>query len=416
MTTAKENAKSNKPKGSVAFSAFCAKFLPLEPPETLVMLVDNRTSAQYCECHIKASRLVDLATPDAPLDLDEPNYRANRELVTNAPAFATMKADAIAHRSFSNIVAEYTTESDPAHPLKVIGGQHRFEAIREAHNHDVDEYHGVKVYFDLTMDQRLDVQLISNTNIAISGDLFDRMQETVRGPELREWCQSVGLLESETDFSDRRIRGGPISVQMARTFIVNYFAGKKLDHTEFDKIETTPDLCQTGQRDEAWEEIRAENPKLWEDEGLRDAAKQFAALIKAQRDAFESASPKPKPDFPDKAMNPAVLAAWVYVAGVLHSNQERLKRHFRLAESSGHDPLNAAALAAGRHKTDPANYRGLGYRTDAKERGRLVELFNFQAEHGNGIAKGAITAAIAQYHAKQAALEAQRARAKATGG
>lgn len=100
-----------------------------------------------------------------------------------------------------------------------------------------------------------------------------------------------------------------------------------------------------------------------------------------------------------------------YVAGALHCNQERLKRHFRLVESSGHDPLNAAALAAGRHKTDPTNYRGLGYRTDAKERGRLVELFNFQAEHGNGIAKGAITAAIAQYHAKQAALEAQQARA-----
>lgn len=212
MTTAKENAKSSGPKGDVAFSSFCLKFLPLEPlepPETLVKLVDNRTGAQYCECHIKASRLADLATPDAPLDSDEPDYRANRELVTNAPAFATMKADAIAHRSFSNIVAEYTTETDPTHPLKIIGGQHRFEAIREAHKHNVDEYHGVKVYFDLTMDQRLDVQLISNTNIAISGDLFDRMQETVKGPELREWCQSVGLLESETDFADRRVRGGP---------------------------------------------------------------------------------------------------------------------------------------------------------------------------------------------------------------
>lgn len=416
MTTAKENAKSNKPKGDVAFSSFCAKFLPLEPTETIVKLIDNRTGAQYCECHIKAGRLVEFATPDAPLDLDEPDYRANRELVTNAPAFETMKADAIARRSFSNIVTEYMPEPDPARPLKVIGGQHRFDAICEAHKHDVDEYHGVKVYFELTMDQRLDVQLISNTNIAISGDLFDRMQETVKGPELREWCQSVGLLESGTDFADRRVRGGPISVQMARTFVVNYFAGKKQDHRKFDKIETTPDLCRTGQRDEVWEEIRAENPNLWKDEGLREAAQQFAALIKAQRDAFESASPKPKPDFPDKAMNPAVLAAWVYVAGALRSNQERLKRHFRLAESSGHDPLNAAALAAGRHKTDPANYRGLGYRTDAKERGRLVELFNFQAEHGKGIARATINAAIAQYHAKQAALEAQRARAKATGG
>ncbi len=69
------------------------------------------------------------------------------------------------------------------------------------------------------------------------------------------------------------------------------------------------------------------------------------------------------------------------------------------------NPLNAAALAKGRHKTDPENYRGLGYRTDPKERGRFVELLYLQAEKGNGIATGQIDLAIKKYHAKQAALE-----------
>jgi hypothetical protein len=69
------------------------------------------------------------------------------------------------------------------------------------------------------------VQLISNTNIAISGDLFDRLQETSQGPQLRDWCQSAGLLEGGEDFADSYERGGTISVRMARTFITNYFKG-----------------------------------------------------------------------------------------------------------------------------------------------------------------------------------------------
>jgi hypothetical protein len=79
------------------------------------------------------------------------------------------------------------------------------------------------------------------------------------------------------------------------------------------------------------------------------------------------------------------MTAWAYVAGVLKNNRPRLERHFNLMAAKGKDPLNAAALAKGKHKTDPENYRGLGYRTDAKERGRLVELFYLQAEKGSGI-------------------------------
>lgn len=323
-----------------------------------------------------------------------------------------MTEDARERRSFSNIVAEYTTEFDPDKPLKIIGGQHRFEAIKRALEQGVDEYHGVKLYLGLDMDQRLDVQLISNTNIAISSDLFDRMQETVKGPELREWSQSVGLLANGEDFADRRSRGGPVTVQFARTFITNYFLGKSVDANEFETTDTTPILCPTGEHDSDWDDLRKKHPGLWKDAALAKAAKEFAALTKAQRDAFAGSKPKPPVDFPEKALNAAVLAAWAYVAGLLQKNPKRLALHYGLRNAAGKDPLNAKALAKGRHKTDPDNYRGLGYRTDAKERGRLVELFNLQAEDGKGVNANVIDVAIKQYHAKQAQLEVVRAKQK----
>ena len=386
-------------------------FEPLEG-SSVVILVDQCTQAHFCECYIKASKLISLGTTDVPLDAeDQGDYRANRELVENAPAYARMIEDAKKQRSFSNIVAEFSMEYDAEHPLKIIGGQHRFEAIRVALSTGVDELHGVKVYFDLNTDQRLDVQLISNTNIAISGDLFDRMHETVMGPELRDWCQSVGLLDKGQDFSDRRVRGGPMSVQLARTFILNYFAGTEVNGKTFDNTETTPELCATGSRDADWELLRTSKPKLWKDAGLKKAGEAFANLVAAQRSAFAKGK-SGSPDFPEKALNPAVLASWAFVAGIFHDNDVRLKRHFALAVSAGHDPLNASALAKGRHKTDPENYRGLGYRTDSKERGRLTELFFLQTEKGDGIAKGNIEVAIAKFHAKQAALEVVKLKAK----
>ena len=411
MTSKTTTAADGMESGT--FKAFMEAFTPLEAPNVL-LLADNRTNARYCECHIKASKLIALGTTDVPLDPEEQaEYRANREIVENAPAYERMIDDAKQRRSFSNIVAEFTMEFDKDHPLKIIGGQHRYEAIKSALQDGTDELHGVKVYFDLNMDQRLDVQLISNTNIAISGDLFDRMHETVMGPQLRDWCQSVGLLNEGHDFSDRRMRGGAMSVQLARTFIINYFDGMKIDSKKFDTTESTPELCTTGERDSEWENLRNAKPDLWKDTGLKIAGKEFAALIKAQRSAFEGVKSKPRPDYPEKATNPAILASWAYIAGMMQGNDVRLKRHYALAATTGRDPLNAAALANGRHKTDPPNYRGLGYRTDAKERGRLAELFFLQTEKGDGITKPNIDVAIAKFHAKQAVLEVGKLQAKA---
>jgi hypothetical protein len=393
------------------FKQFEKECKPLESGKSLLTLVDRRTNARYCECHIKASILSSLATADLPLDPDsQAQYRANREILTDDPGFRRMQDDAKKGRAFSNIVAEYTKDFDEAHPVKIVGGQHRFKAIQGALHEAVDEYHGVKVYFGLDKKQRLDVQLISNTNIAVSRDLFDRLQETFVGPQLREWCHKVGLLPLGKDFADHYKRGGLISVRMAKTFITNYIAGKRLPLDKFATTNTTPVICPTGEHDPNWEELKANTQGLWTDPKLQEAGREFALLAAAQQVFFKRNKQRAKADYPQKAYNMAVFSAWPYVAGLLHNNEPRLKRHFALRNATGKDPLNAAALTGGRHKTDPDNYRGLGYRTDPRERGRFVELFNIQAEDGKGITPKSIRIAISDYHAKQAHLDAVKER------
>ena len=105
------------------------------------------------------------------------------------------------HRTFSNIVAEFDLTTNPEYPIKIIGGQHRYIAIKEAYDASINELHSIKLYFGLDKKQRLDVQLISNVNIAASTDLYDRLQETAQGPELRNWCQEVAFLDPGQDFS-----------------------------------------------------------------------------------------------------------------------------------------------------------------------------------------------------------------------
>jgi hypothetical protein len=388
---------------------------PFERSERLALCVfqDDRTGAYFCECHVKASKIIEVGTTDVPLDPnDQGEYRANRLVVEDAYAFRVMKDDAKRGRHFSNIVAEYTKEFDATHPLKIIGGQHRFEALNEALAQEVNNYHGLKIYLGLTMDQRLDAQLISNTNIATSSDLFDRMQETYKGPQLRDWCQRVGLLADGEDFSDRAGRGVAITVRMARTFITNYFRGNAAVGGDFERTDTTPVLSPSGQIDEAWDALRDGTPGLWDDADLQRAGREFSRLIQAQRRAFEGLNPKPPVDRPEKAMNAAVLSAWAYVAGLLSGNEVRLTRHYALSDTAGRDPLNAVELSRARHRTDPDTYRGLGFRTDPKERGRMVELFSLQAEDGAGISKRGIELAIAKYHAKQAQLEVVKVEAR----
>jgi hypothetical protein len=283
---------------------FKAEMQPLE--QNSPMLTDDCTGAVFCECHVKANKLLAFGTVDVPLDPErQAEYRANRAMVEDDVAFLKMKQDAAKGRSFSNIVAEYTKEFVPEFPLKIIGGQHRFEAIRSAKQQD--KYHGIKVYFGLDKDQRMDVQLISNTNIEIGRDLIDRILETAKGPELRDWCQEVDLLKKHQDFTDHYRRGGPISVMMVRTFITNYLKGRAVESGKFSTTDTTPEKCPSGRLDPLWEKLLTDHPEILKDATLKSAARQFTNLIEAQREAFAGKSPRPKVDYPEKALNLAIL-------------------------------------------------------------------------------------------------------------
>lgn len=394
---------------SATVKAFIDQFEPLEASDVVHLFIDVRTGARYCECHVYADKLIEFSTTDAPLDPEEQgDYRANRQIVANHVALEAMKEDAKKRRTFSNIVAEFTKEYDDEHPLKIIGGQHRHLAIKEALALGVNTYHGIKVYFNLDPSQRLDVQLISNTVIAVASDLYDRMQETVKGPELRDWCQKVGFLEKGKDFADKKQRGSPITVRAARSFIVNFHNGRKLVQANFAETQTTPVICKSGKPDTDWEELRKKT-SLWKDKDLMRAGTEFTALVNTQREAFGPGKQfaERNADFEEKALSYPILAAWAMVAGLLSNNEIRLKRHYALKDTKKHDPLNAEELIKARHKSDPPNYRGLGTRTGPKEMGRLVELFYIQAEHGKGISKPDIDLALKKYHLKEAALDVQ---------
>jgi len=382
-----------------------------EPSENnLYVFADSRTGALFCECHISAKKLIDFSTIDVPLDPDEQSeYRANRDIAEDSTAFEVMRSDAKAGRTFSNIVCEYDVSYDEEHPLKVIGGQHRFIAIKDAlDDGEINENHGVKAYFRLDMDQRLDVQVISNINISVSPDLYDRLQETASGPELRDWCQKVGLLEKGKDFSAKREPNKPITVRTVRSFILNYYKGQEVSTDKFDEVDTTPILCKTGKPDPVWEEFRKTHKNIWKDAGLDKAGKEFSTLVNAQRIAIEKMRLKDvkiPAAYSEKVLTFAVMTAWAYVAGVLQSNNVRLERHYDLKSIPKGDPLNGSAMANGSHRTDPENYRGLGTRNDSKEMGRCVELFFAQAENGKGITPPLVDLAIKRYHLKQDKLD-----------
>lgn len=403
-----ESLNSHKKVISNLVQDFIKEFKILET-DAIYVLVDLCTNAFFIECHVIANDLIEKGTIDVPLDPEnQPEYRANREVVEAHSAYEKMKDDAVNKRMFSNVVCEFTKTFDPEKPIKIIGGQHRFLAIKEALDKGVNVYHGLKIYFGLSTEQRLDVQLISNTNIAVSSDLLDRMFETFKGPELRTWCQTVGILQPGEDFADKKQRGSSISVRAARTFILNYYKGKLINTENFNNKETIPVLAKTGvEIDDSWETLRSRETDLWTNRKLQEAGRRFVAMHNKQNEYFTKK--KENFEFADKAISYSVLSAWSLIAGVLESNQTRLNRHFELSNTNSIDPLNALAMAKGRHKTDPENYRGLGTRTDVKDRGRLAELFFLQAEKGGGINKALIDLAIKKYHAKIAQLEVKEA-------
>jgi hypothetical protein len=327
-----------------------------------------------------------------------------------------MCSDAIENRQFSDMISEYDNSYRPEMPLKILGGQHRIEAIKKAlEEGNVSRYHGFKIFFGLSVDQRNEIAQIANTNIAISTDLIDRMQETVRGPQLRDFCHQVGLLRQKEDFADRKNLEGRITVRLARTFIVNFLEGRKIKSKDFQGEAYMPYVCKSGQDDPKYSSW-VQNKAIWKDVDLLAAGKDFADLHKRQFAAASHDEELNKGEYKNKAISMAVLSSWALVAGLLQNNPTALEKLYSLPKKAGDkDPLGVKAMAESRHPKDPPSYRGLGYRYTQEDRGRVTEMFlQFALSKATQkrITKTLVDSAIMSYEAKVAMKKAKELREK----
>ncbi len=372
-----------------------------------LFLHDARSNSFYMVCHVNSDTLIKHTDLEAVLDPNESeDYKLNRDIYTDSYAYQKMASDAIGGRSFEDIVVEYDCSYRPDKPLKVFGGQHRITAVKEAGKKGVTKSHGIRVYFDLSIDQRVDIATANNTAIAVSNDLLDRIQEDLLGSDLRSWCQKVGLLEKDENFSDRRNSEGIPTVRIARTLVVNYYLGKS------SKVEdlNAPVICKSGTvLDEHY--IKVREKINWNDPDLITMGMEFAKLHKLQHDRVLGRKADAHLEFANKAIHPCVAAAWSFAAGLFQSDKTALKNHYELSTVAG-DPLNAKALLNARLKgVDSETYRGLGSRISSEELGRMLEVFRVQATIATkrGITKELPVAAIRSYLSNVAQKEKEKA-------
>ncbi len=346
---------------------------------------DGVKKSYYIRCAISGETMSTVISLDARLYPESVDtFRDNREILLTHNTFLRMKVDAENAREFNDIIAEYITSYLPGKPLKVWGGQHRSSAIIDAFlQKNISRYHGFRVYFCLSKEQRNELALISNTSIAVSNDLFDRqLEETYMGPYLRKWCNKVGLLKPGEDFPDVGSHAERITTQGARSFIVNYFKGKQtgdqLADDQLDRNVYEPYLCRTGIfLDEEYLKLTEEmGDKLWVDKGMMEVGKAFAKLHKVQYEAIKKSKSNYK-IFRTKALMPSVLSAWSYVAGLLQSHPSRLQIHLTVPTppKGAPDPLNAEEMYKFRYYQDIETFRGLGTRPILKDRQRMAQVF-----------------------------------------
>jgi len=381
-----ENAIKNK-EIEKAVQAFLRDIDTVEKAKNVPIFIyqDGVRKSYYTRCMISGEVMSRVISLDARLDPEsDDTFRDNREILLTNNTFLRMKADAEKEREFNDIIAEYITSYLPEKPLKVWGGQHRAKAIIDAFlQKKVSRYHGFRVYFCLSKEQRSELALISNTNIAVSNDLFDRqLEETYMGPHLRKWCTKVGLLKAGEDFPDVGSHAERITTQAARSFIVNYFKGKQtgeqLADDQLDRNVYEPYLCRTGIfLDEEYLKLTEQmGDRLWMDKGMIEVGKAFANLHKAQYEAVKKSKSNYKV-FRMKALMPSVLSAWSYVAGLLQSHPSRLQVHLTIPQppKGAPDPLNAEEMSKFRYYQDIETYRGLGTRSLLKDRQRMTQVF-----------------------------------------
>lgn len=374
----------------------------------LCIYIDNKSKAYYVTCHLEGTILVQNSDTNATLDNEDEDeiYKLNREITEDQVAYKAMEKDASEGRSFEDIVLEYDKSYRATKPLKVYGGQHRITAISKSEKTKGNILHGVRVYFGLNRDQKVEIATVNNTAIAVPNDLLDRMREQLLGSALRDWCQKVGLLNNGQDFADRRSPEIP-TVRIARTLIVNFFQAQKgSDITDFHE----PILCKSGGVDTDYMAVRKQIN--WDDPALIEMGKQFARLHSQQRKNVSERTDDNFAEFARKALSLSVVASWSYAAGLFQRNNSYLLILYSIPDNvrPPQDPLNAKALSQARLKgTDPDTYRGLGTRNSSKELGRMLEVFLVVAQKNKDkITKELANAAIQSYEAKRAVNEADK--------
>lgn len=390
-----QNAKENDGIKEIILE-FLGKVSTLETKLKMPIVVfqDGADESYYIRCSINAKDTKPLCDLNAKLDwIRNESFRANRELYKSHHTYKRMVEDAGKGREFNDIIVEYNIQYYPEKPLKVWGGQHRISAIIEAGS-KFERYHGFKIYFGLNKNQRNKIALISNTNINVSNDTFDRMiEETLFGDKLRSWCVKIGLLEGDENFPDVGSKSEKITVKKARNFILNYYLGLKrgseITTLELDKHYYEPQLVKSGvEIDSDYTKIMQEKDIL-SDAPLIEAGKNFALLHKTQYLAVSKNNDKINnlKRFRNKALIDSVVCGWAYIAGLLQSHRTRLENHYELPKTNNQipDPLNAFEMSKYKHDSDEKTYRGLGTRTTDKDRQRIAQLFLAKSINTNSI-------------------------------
>lgn len=373
-------------------SIFLRQVTTLEKKHEMPVIIfqDGACGAYYIKASLLASDAAKLCDLTARLDLASPDsYKSNRQLFLNNFTYQRMAIDAIKGREFNDIIVEYNVQYNTETPLKVWGGQHRIKAILSAYSKS-NRYHGFRIFFNLNKVQRTEIALISNTNISVSNDTFDRMiEETIYGGVLRKWCQKVGFLGENEDFPDIGARSEKISVKKARGFVVNFYLGndKGKEIQDLDRNVYEPYLVDTGLKtgtaneftaDPVYERIMRQR-EILDDDALLCAGKRFLALHNAQLRAVTDprSSIKNIKAYKNKAFVESVLCGWSFVAGLLQSYPKRLENHYRVPRTSSKipDPLNAEEMSRYKHDKDEPTYRGLGTRSSLRDRQRIAQLF-----------------------------------------
>ncbi|MFN0157085.1 MAG: hypothetical protein ACKVRP_03315 [Bacteroidota bacterium] len=377
---------------------------------------DDKTGAFFIDCHILASSVTDLLDYEASLDPDEQeDLRANRELNEFHRLFLRMKDDAKRGRQFNDIIVEYLPSSEDGDlPIKIYGGQHRSKSIEEAQEAGVDKYHGFRVYFGLTKTQRGEIAETSNSNINVPIDLFTRMQETTLGPELRNWCKAVGFpLTTNEDFAENKNADGIVTARLARMFVVNFMNGKHFK-SDFDQRALTP--FAGNDVNDIYLKLNAQERKtLFEDQTLLAAGESFAMLHRTQMEKVKKDKALSRNnEFKTKALTPSVISAWACAAGLLQKDNRRLAKLYSLPKNAKKtDPLSANIMSDYKHHSDKKTYRGLGTRSDKRERGRLAEVFLvYSQKEEKYLTAALIDLAVSQYHTKLSTEDVRKKAAK----